>query len=120
MTDYDDNEDFEDNEEFDDNFDDNDAEGYNDNSSDSELPWGMILLAALGGLAVYGVIKKSKTAVEASSVAPAIAQEACVQIGPDRLPEFVEKGWQIYSASNSSTGGALWACPPGVTPPNGG
>lgn len=108
--------DYDDNEEFDDNYDLSEGmEEYKDNPS--ELPWGMILLAALGGAVVYGLIKKGSNAASVAAGATPAPAEACIQIGPDKLPEYVEKGWQIYSASNSSTGGALWACPPGVNPP---
>lgn len=110
---------FDDNEDYDDNYD--LAEGmeeYNDNPA-SDLPWGMMALIGLGGLVVYQLIKKGGQAGVAAATAGvnALPAQVCERISPTQLPEYVDKGWQIYPISNSSSGGVLWACPPGVNPP---
>lgn len=111
-------EDFEDNDEYDDNYD--ISEGMEEYKDNPEVPWGMMLLIGLGGLVAYQLIKKGSQAGVAAATAGVNAPPAqmCEKISPTQLPEYVDKGYQIYPISNSSSGGVLWACPPGVTPPS--
>lgn len=112
-------------EEFDDNdYDDNEGydlseglESYDENPG-NDIPWGMLALLGLGGLVVYQMINKGGKAGVAAATAGVNAPSACQKISPTQLPEYVDKGWEIYPISNSSSGGVLWACPPGITPPS--